>query len=182
MINLDPVHWAAIGLGAALVLSGGTILYKNAKIDSITEELSTTRSNFQLFKDQTAAAGKISEAARVVTEAELAGAAVKIQGDLNAQYIANRDLHANYKRLQLNAAQRGAGSNEANSLADATRGVNCPNDGARLSEALGRLEGGIQIILETRDAAIIRTQACKAYIDKLVTILEEGTEHAIQHK
>lgn len=166
MPSLDPIHYACVALGIilALVLSiGGTMYWKQA------QDLKVCIAEYGGFVAETKSAGTTSELERTVKENALSNAAVKIQGDLNAQYTINSKLHTDYKRLLNDKASASTG--QAGALASSSARFSCPDRDTELSAALERLETGILPILESRDKAIIRTEACKVYLEEVQSIL-----------
>lgn len=162
MPNFDPIHYAAVALGVFLLIVSG-MYWKQS------QDLKVCTAEYAGFVANTKAAGTTSELERTIKENSLANAAVKIQGDLNAQYIANAKLHADNKRLLNDRAS--AGASQAGALASSSGRFNCTDRESELAGALERLEIGILPILESRDKAIIRTEACKVYLEEVQSIL-----------
>ena len=171
-MNFDPIHWACVGLGIVLVLTvsiGGAMYWKQGK------DLEVCKAEAAAFSAQTEAAGTKSELERVTTEHALANAAVNIQGDLNAKQAELDRVYTEYDRLRrLNKGS--AGSSQASSLAESTRGLSCPDRSGEFAAAMERLEDGIIPILKSRDTAINRTVACKVYLEKVQQILNDAEE------
>lgn len=170
-MNIDPIHWAALGLGGALFLTvavGGTAYWKQGK------ELQVCNAEYAGFREKTRAEGLASEILAKGKETELAFAAVNIQGDLNDAHSRLNRLHADYQRLRIADKARTSGE-RISSLSDAAGRINCPDARAEFAKRLERLEVGIhERILRSRDEAIDRTIACKKYVDRITEIMNRG--------
>lgn len=166
--------------GAALIIIAIAIVTPSVGWWYSSNELRVCTAEYEGFQETTRAKGSVAESERISTEKDLAQAAVNIQGDLNAKQIELNRVYAEYDRLR-RANKGGAGGSKASSLADRTRGLSCPDRGGEFAAAMGRLEDGVIPILKSRDEAINRTIACKAYLDELQRILHtsEGQSHVI---
>lgn len=173
-MNLDPIHWAAIVLGIALVVVGSMYSYRGGEIEDLTKEKDQVTAEFETFKMQVKAAGAIVQASNQAKQTTLAAQAATIQGDLDAQISHNRKLYADLVSLRKHAQDgsdtRGSG---ADSLASATASLACGPGQARLTGALDDLEEGVLAILESRDEAIIKNQACKEYVEGLLNVVNK---------
>jgi len=140
--------------------------------------LDLCKADAQSFQDKTRLAGERSEKERVEAETALAKAAVNIQEKLNETAIDRDKRYADYERLL--AASQGAnpgGSKAGNASPTPTR-LTCPDGGAEFNSALGGFEVAVsEQILKTRDEAISRSIACKAYIEQIDKILENKDDN-----
>lgn len=166
--------------GAALIIIAVAIATPSIGWWYSSNELKVCTAEYKSFQDTTRSKGEVAEIKRVATETELANAAVNIQGDLNAKQTELNRVYAEYDRLRrLNKGS--AGNRQASTLAERTSGLSCPDRGAELAAVMGRLEDGVIPILKSRDQAINRTIACKAYLEELQKILHtsEGQPHVL---
>lgn len=143
--------------------------------------LRVCKAESQAFEDKTRLAGEKSEKDRVKAETALAKAAVRIQEKLN-ETAAERDKRFDdYKRL-LAASQGGhTGGSKDGEVSPSAPRLACPDGGAELNTAMAGFEDAVlEEILKSRDAAISRSIACKAYIEQITEIINKESYHAVQ--
>src|SRR5574340_647470 len=165
MPDLNPLHYLIV-IGAIIMALMGADLWM------VKAEFRVCTAEHEAFIAKTKAEGEESLRETENREHLLAQAATNIQEDLNhAKDNLNRAYAAN-ERLRLDA-KRSAGSVKTVYLADAASRLNCPDRSADLAGRLEQIEAGNVRLLKRGDEAILRTIACKKYVDSLKQTLKE---------
>lgn len=139
--------------------------------------LDLCEAKYQSFEDKTRLAGERSQKEKDARETELATAAVTIQGELNETRIARDKRYAEFERLLASAQAAGASGGGTSGAAPTAARLSCPNGGAEFNSALAGFEVAVsREILKSRDEAIERNIACKAYIERITEIMTNKPE------
>lgn len=140
--------------------------------------LDLCESKFQAFEDKTRLAGERSEKDRETRETELATAAVNIQGELNETRIARDKRFAEFERLLTASQTTDPSSSGTGGVTRTPSRLSCPNGSAELNTAMAGFEVAVsREILKSRDEAIERNAACKAYIEQITRIMTNKPEN-----
>ena len=139
--------------------------------------LEKTTADFQSFKDNIQLEGERSARDREKKETALAKAAVNIQGELNETRLARDKRFSDFERMLAAAKATRAGGGKAVDPATSAPWLACPDAGAEFNSRMAEFEGEVsQRILKTRDEAISRTIACKAYLEQIENITNQRGE------
>lgn len=134
--------------------------------------LKVCKAESKSFQDNVQLEGERADKQRVETETRLAQAAVNIQGDLNDARQVRDNNYAAYLKLLNDKTRSRSGKAVANS--DAAIRLACPDSTAEFNSAMAGFENEVvRQILKTRDEAISRNIACKAYLEQITAIAGE---------
>lgn len=169
-MNFDPIHYAAVALGILLFLVvsiGGTAYWEQGM------QLKLCESNYETFRSSTKAEGLAAELDTKSREHDLSMAAINIQQELNHAYTSLSASHADNERLRHDKAS--AGRLKIVNLSEGAARISCPDARSEFAERLERLDLGVrERLLKSRDEAILRTIACKKWVEEVETIVNKA--------
>lgn len=140
--------------------------------------LDVCTANFDAFKANTQLEGERSEKEKTRRETALAKAAVNIQGDLNETRVNRDKRYAEFERMLAASQTTNPGSGGTSGTAETPSRLNCPDGSAELNSRMAGFEAEVvRKLLKSRDEALTRNAACKAYIEQITDIMTNKPEN-----
>lgn len=155
-MNFDPIHWAAVALGIALVGTGVFATVQTNRLDNVSTQ-------YELYKGAT---NSQAERNKAIAEAEISRLVLR-NNNLDKEYIdakSNLDIaYANYDRLRKQSESDRSRSNHLEAITRELAGNKEAE--SRLPDAMGKLEDGIlQELAKPRDEVILLLNQCLDFI------------------
>lgn len=154
-MNFDPIHWAAVALGVALVAAGTWGSVQTSRLDRVTTE-------YNMYKGTVKAEAERNQAVAAAEKSRLLAVNSEIDRRYNETKSSLDITYAQYDRM---LKQSESDRSRADSLA-AIAGNLARNsaDESGFAEKMGRLEAGvISRLAKPRDEVILLLNECLAF-------------------